>query len=81
MLGRCMIFPKVTFRILIGKEALEKVADSQKLRDCANSGNNKSDAAFSVSRDNAKKFSAKYLRCNKSGHMKSSCTVKQCFSS
>ena len=60
------------------KKALENFADSQKLKDCGNSSNTKSEAALSVSRDNSKKFSGKCFRCNKSGHMKSSFTVKQC---
>ena len=48
------------------------------MKDCGNSSNTKSEAALFVSRDNCKKFSGKCFRCNKSGHMKSSCTVKQC---
>ena len=60
------------------KKALKKFAESQKLKDCRKSSNTKSEAALFVSRDNSKKFSSKCFRCNKSGHMKSSCTVKQC---
>ena len=60
------------------KKALENFADSQKLKDCGNSSNNKSEAALFVSRDNSKIFSGKCFRCNKSGLMKSYCTVKQC---
>ena len=60
------------------KKALNNSADSQKLKDCGNSSNTKSEAALFVSRDNSKKFSGKCFRCNKGGHMKSSCTVKQC---
>ena len=60
------------------KKALKNFADSQKLKDCGNSSNTKSEAALFVSRENSKKFSGKCFRCNKSGHMKSSCTVKQC---
>ena len=60
------------------KKALKNIADSQKLKNCGNSSNTKSEAALSVSRDNSKKVSGKCFRCNKSGHMKSSCTVKQC---
>ena len=60
------------------KKALKNFADSQKLKDCGNSSNTKSEAALFVSRDNSKKFSGKCFCCNKSGHMKSSCTVKQC---
>ena len=53
-------------------------ADSQKLKDCGNSSNTKSEAALFVSRCNSKEFSGKCFRCNKSGHMKNSCTVEQC---
>ena len=60
------------------KKALKNFADSQKLKDCGNSSNTKSEAALFVSRDNSKKFSGKCFHCNKSGHMKSSCTDKQC---
>ena len=60
------------------KKALKNFADSQKLKDCGNSSNTKSEAALFVSRDNSKKFSGKCFHCNKSGHMKSSYTVKQC---
>ena len=60
------------------KKALKIFADSQKLKDCGNSSNTKSEASLFVSRDNSKKFSGKCFRCNKSGHMKSSCTIKQC---
>ena len=60
------------------KKALKNFADSQKLKDCGNSSNTKSEAALFVWRDNSKNFSGKCFRCNKSGHMKSSCTVKQC---
>ena len=60
------------------KKALKNFADSQKLKDCGNSSNTKSEAALFVSRDNSKKFSGKCFRCNKSGHMNSSCTVEQC---
>ena len=60
------------------KKALKNFADSQKLKDCGNSSNTKSEAALFVSRDNSKKFSGKCFRCNKGGHLKSSCTVKQC---
>ena len=60
------------------KKALKNFADSQNLKDCGNSSNTKSEAALFVSRDNSKKFSGKCFSCNKSGHMKSSCTVKQC---
>ena len=51
------------------KKALKKFADSQKLKNCGNSSNTKSEAALFVSRDNSKKFSGKCFRCNKSGHM------------
>ena len=61
------------------KKSLKNFADSQKLKDCGNSSITKSEAALFVSRDNSKKFSRKRSRCNKSGHLKSSCTVKQCF--
>ena len=60
------------------KKALKIFADSQKLKDCGNSSNTKSEAALFVSRDNSKNFSGKCFPCNKSGHMKRSCTVKQC---
>ena len=60
------------------KKALKKFADSQKLKDCVNSSNNKSEAALFVSRHNSQKFSGKCFHCNKSGHMKSSCIVKKC---
>ena len=60
------------------KKALKKFADSQKLKDCGNSSNTKSEAALFVWRDIPKKSSGKCFPCNKSGHMKSSCTVKQC---
>ena len=60
------------------KKALKIFADSQKLKDCGNSSNIKSEAALFVSRDKSKKFSGKCYRCNKSGHMERSCTVKQC---
>ena len=60
------------------KKALKNFADSQKFKDCGNTSNTNSEAALFVSRDNSKKFSGKCFRCNKSGHMKSSCTVKQC---
>ena len=60
------------------KKALKKFEDSQKLKDCGISSNTKSEAALFVSRDNSKTFSGICFHCNKSGHMKSSCTVKQC---
>ena len=60
------------------KKSHKKFADSQKLIDCGKSSNTTSEAALFVSRDKSKKFSGKCSRCNKSGHMKSSCTVKQC---
>ena len=59
------------------KKALKNFADSLKLKDCGNSSNTKSEAALFVSRDNSQKFSGKCFRCNKNGHMKSSCAVKQ----
>ena len=37
-----------------------------------------SEAALFVSRDNSEKFSGKCFRCNKNGHMKSSCSLKHC---
>ena len=61
------------------KKALRNFADSQKLKDCGNSSNSKSEAALFVSRDISKKFSGKCFRCSKSGQRKSSCTVKQCY--
>ena len=60
------------------KKALKNFADSQKLKDCGNSSNTKSEAALFVSPDISKNFSGKCFRCNRSGHMKSSCTVKHC---
>ena len=60
------------------KKALKKFAESQKLKHCSNSSNTKSEAALFVSRDNSKKFFGKCFRVNKSGQMKTSCTVKQC---
>ena len=60
------------------KKALKNFADRHKLKDCGNSSNTESEAALFVSRDNSKKFSGKCFRCNKSGQMKRSCTVKQC---
>ena len=60
------------------KKALKTFADSQKLKDYGNSSNTKSKAALFLLRDNSEKFSGKCFRCNKSGHMKYSCTVKQC---
>ena len=60
------------------KKALKIFPDSQKLKDCGNSSNTMSEAALFVSRDKSKNISGKCFRCNKSGHMKSSCTVKQC---
>ena len=48
------------------------------MKDCCNSSNTKSEAAFFVLRDNSKQFSGKCFPCNKGGHMKSSCTVKEC---
>ena len=60
------------------KKALKNFADSQKLKDCGNSSNTKSEAALFVSRDNSKKVSDICFRCIKCGHMKNSCTVKQC---
>ena len=48
------------------------------MKDCGNSKNTKSETAFFVSRDDSKKFSGKCFRRNKSGLLKSSCTVKQC---
>ena len=54
------------------KKALKKIADSQKLKDCGNSSNTKSEVALFVSRDNSEKFSGNCFRCKKSGHMKSS---------
>ena len=59
------------------KKSLKKFADPQNLKDWGNSSNTKSEEALFVSRDNSKKFSGKCFRCNKSGHMKSSCTVQQ----
>ena len=61
------------------KKALKDFEDSQKLKDCGNLITTKSEAALFVLRDNSKKVSGKCFRCNKSGHMKSSCTVKQCY--
>ena len=49
------------------------------MKDCGNSSNTKSEAALFVSRDNSKNFSGKCFHRNKSRHIKSSCTVKQCF--
>ena len=60
------------------KKALKNFADSQKLKDCCKSSNIESEAALFVSRDNSKISSDKCSCCNKSGHMKNSCTVKQC---
>ena len=60
------------------KKALKNFANSQKLKDCGNSSNTKSEAALFVSRDTSKKIFGKCFRCNKSGHIKCSCTVKQC---
>ena len=60
------------------KKALKKFPDWQKLKDCGNSSNTKSEAALFVSRHNSKELSVKCFRCNKSGHKKNSCTVKQC---
>ena len=60
------------------KKALKNFADSQQLKDCGNSSYTKSEAALFFEQDNSKKFSGKCFRCNKSGLMKSSCTVKQC---
>ena len=60
------------------KKALKNFADSQKLKDCGNASITKSEAELFVSQDISKRFSGKCFRCNKSGHMKSSCTVKQC---
>ena len=74
ILGRCTT--PTPFSDL--KKALEDCADSQKLKDCGNSSNTKSEAALFVSRDNSESFSGKCFHCNKSGHEKSSCTVKQC---
>ena len=48
------------------------------MTDCGNLSNTPSEAALFVSRGNSKKCSGKCFRCNKSGHMKNSCTVKQC---
>ena len=60
------------------KKALKNFADSQKLKDCSTTSNSKSEAALFASRGNGKKFSGKCFRCNKIGHLKCSCTVKQC---
>ena len=60
------------------KKLLKFFADSQKLKDWGSSSNTKSEATVFLSRDNTKKLSGKCFRCNKGGHMKSSCTVKQC---
>ena len=60
------------------KKALKNFADSQKLKDCGTTSNSKSEAALFASRGNGRKFSGKCFRCNKIGHLKSSCTVKQC---
>ena len=60
------------------KKALKNFANFQKLKDCGNSSETKSEAALFVSRDNSEKFSGNCFRCNKSGHIKMSCTVKEC---
>ena len=60
------------------KKSLKCVADSQKMKDCGNWSNTKSDAALFVSPDIAEKFFGKNLRCNGSGHMTKSSTVEYC---
>ena len=60
------------------KKAFNSFADSQKLKACGNSSNPKTEATLFVLRFIAKNFSRKCFRCNKSGHMKNFCTVKQC---
>ena len=60
------------------KKALKNFADSQKLKDCGTTSTSKPEAALFASRSNGKKFSGKCFRCNKIGHLKSTCTVKQC---
>ena len=59
------------------KKALKDFADWQELKGCGNSSNTKSEGAFLVSRVNFKELFGKCFRCNKSGHRKTSCTVKQ----
>ena len=50
------------------KRALKIFADSQKLKDCLNSSNTKTEAELFVSRDYSKKLSGKCFHCNKSAN-------------
>ena len=50
----------------------------QRIKDCGEPSNTKSEAALFVIRDNAKKLSGICFRCNKRRHMMSCFTVEQC---
>ena len=58
-------------------KALKCFGDPQKLKVCVSSNNSKSDTALFDSWDFVKETFGKKFRCNKCGHIKKSCKVKQ----